>query len=55
VVIEAWMSKNINLLYKSVGKEKDEQAKAFDPVDNIGTLGKGRLVSVSIWQSLRML
>ena len=38
VVVEAWMSKNIDLLYKSVGKEVDEKAKAFDPVDNLKTL-----------------
>lgn len=38
LVVEAWMSTNIDLLYKSVGKEKDEQAKAFDPIDNLKTL-----------------
>jgi len=38
VVVEAWMSRNIDLLYKSVGKEKDEKAKTFDPVDNLKSL-----------------
>lgn len=38
VVIEAWMSKNIDLLYKSVGKEKDEMAENYDPIDNLKTL-----------------
>ena len=40
VVVEAWMSKNIDLLYKSVGKEKDERAEQFDPVENIKALHK---------------
>lgn len=35
VVVEAWMSKNIDLLFKSVGKEKDERAEVYDPVDNL--------------------
>ena len=38
VVVEAWMSKNIELLYKSIGKELDEQAKTFSPVENLQTL-----------------
>jgi len=38
VIVEAWMSRNIDLLYKSVGKEIDEKAKSFDPVDNLKTL-----------------
>jgi methylenetetrahydrofolate reductase (NADPH) len=38
LVVEAWMSKNIDLFYKSVGKEKDEHAEPFDPVDNLKTL-----------------
>lgn len=38
VVVEAWMSKNIDLLYKSVGKETDPAAAAFDPVENLKTL-----------------
>jgi methylenetetrahydrofolate reductase (NADPH) len=38
VVMEAWMSRNIELLYKSVGKDIDEKAKTFDPIDNLKTL-----------------
>lgn len=38
VVVEAWMSKNIDLLFKSVGREKDEKAKAFDTVANLKAL-----------------
>jgi 5,10-methylenetetrahydrofolate reductase len=38
VVVEAWMSKNVDLLYKSVGKEKDEMAEKYDPIDNLMTL-----------------
>ena len=38
VVVEAWMSKNIDLFYKSVGKEKDEKAEQFDPVENLRSL-----------------
>ena len=38
LVVEAWMSKNIDLFYKSVGKEKDERAKPFDPAENLKTL-----------------
>jgi methylenetetrahydrofolate reductase (NADPH) len=38
VVIEAWMSKNIDLLYKSVGKKTDGSAEAYDPVKNLNTL-----------------
>lgn len=38
VVVEAWMSDNIDLLYKSVGKEKDEKAEAYDPVKNLEKL-----------------
>jgi methylenetetrahydrofolate reductase (NADPH) len=38
VVVEAWMSKNIDLLYKSVGKEKDEKAEKYDPVENLKAL-----------------
>ncbi len=40
LVVEAWMSRNIELFYKSVGKEKDEHADLFDPVDNLKTLHK---------------
>ncbi len=38
IVVEAWMSINVDLLYKSVGKEKDERAESFDPVANLRTL-----------------
>jgi methylenetetrahydrofolate reductase (NADPH) len=38
IIIEAWMSKNIDLLYKSVGKERDETAKNYDPTDNLKAL-----------------
>jgi methylenetetrahydrofolate reductase (NADPH) len=38
IVIEAWMSKNIDLLYKSVGKEKDETAPNYDPTENLKAL-----------------
>jgi len=38
VVVEAWMSNNIDLLYKSVGKEKDEKAENYDPLENLKAL-----------------
>jgi methylenetetrahydrofolate reductase (NADPH) len=38
VVVEAWMSNNIDLLYKSVGKEKDEKAKRYNPIENLKVL-----------------
>lgn len=38
VIVEAWMSNNIDLLYKSVGKEKDEKAEGYDPVENLKDL-----------------
>jgi methylenetetrahydrofolate reductase (NADPH) len=38
IVVEAWMSKNIDLLYRSVGKNKDEKAKKYDPVENLKAL-----------------
>jgi len=38
VVVEAWMSNNIDLLYKSVRKEKDEKAERFNPVENLKAL-----------------
>lgn len=40
VVVEAWMSKNIDLLYKSVGEEKDENAAQYDPFENLKALHK---------------
>src|SRR5210317_545766 len=38
VVVEAWMSNNIDLLYKSVGKERDEKAEKYDPLENLKAL-----------------
>ena len=38
VVIEAWMSKNIDLLFRSVRREKDPNAEAYDPVENLKIL-----------------
>jgi methylenetetrahydrofolate reductase (NADPH) len=38
IVIEAWMSKNIELFYKSVGKVKDGTAEYYDPIDNLKAL-----------------
>ena len=38
VVVEAWMSNNIDLLYRSVGKEKDERADKYDPTENLKAL-----------------
>lgn len=38
VIVEAWLSNNIDLLYKSVGKEKDEKAEKYDPLENLKAL-----------------
>jgi hypothetical protein len=38
VIVEAWMSANVDLLYKSVRKEKDERAEGYDPVKNLAVL-----------------
>ena len=38
IVVEAWMSNNIDLLYKSVGKEKNEKAKTFNPIESLKAL-----------------
>jgi methylenetetrahydrofolate reductase (NADPH) len=38
VVIEAWMSRNLELLYKSVRREEDERSEGYDPVENLETL-----------------
>jgi methylenetetrahydrofolate reductase (NADPH) len=38
VVVEAWMSSKIDLLYKSVGKEKDAKAEEYDPIENLKAL-----------------
>ena len=40
IVIEAWMSKNVDLLFKSVRKEKDERAEEYDPAKNLEVLHK---------------
>ena len=38
VVVEAWMSNNIDLLYKSVGKEKGVKTEKYDPIENLKVL-----------------
>ncbi len=38
VVIEAWMSENVELLYRSVRKKKDESAPPYDPAENLKLL-----------------
>ena len=38
IVVEAWMSENIDLLYRSVGKQKDEKAENYDPIENLKAL-----------------
>ncbi len=38
IVVEAWMSYNIDLLYRSVGKKKDEKADKYDPIENLKAL-----------------
>jgi methylenetetrahydrofolate reductase (NADPH) len=38
VVIEAWMSKNVELLFRSVRKSGDEKAIEYDPASNLKTL-----------------
>ncbi|MBT8334006.1 MAG: methylenetetrahydrofolate reductase [Deltaproteobacteria bacterium] len=38
VVVEAWMSTNIDLFYKSVGRESIEQAEHYDPLENLSEL-----------------
>jgi len=40
IVVEAWMSKNIDLLYRSVGKKKDEKTENYDPIENLKALHK---------------
>ena len=40
IVVEAWMSTNIDLLYRSVGKKKDEKAEKYDPIENLNALHK---------------
>lgn len=38
VIVEAWMSTNINLFYKSVGRERIEEVENYDPLENISEL-----------------
>jgi methylenetetrahydrofolate reductase (NADPH) len=38
LVVEAWMSNNIDLLFKSVGKEKHEKAEGYNAFDNLKTI-----------------
>jgi hypothetical protein len=38
VVVEAWMSNNVDLLYRSVGKEKAEKAERYNPAENLQAL-----------------
>lgn len=38
IITEAWMSKDIDLFCKSVGKEKDETVELYDPIDNLKAL-----------------
>ena len=38
VVIEAWMSKNLELLFRSVRKTGEEKTTEYDPVSNLHTL-----------------
>jgi methylenetetrahydrofolate reductase (NADPH) len=38
VVIESWMSTNVDLLYRSVRKQKDERAAGYDPIENLKLL-----------------
>ena len=40
IIVEAWMSKNIDLLYRSVGKNKDKKAENYDPIENLKALHK---------------
>ena len=35
VIIEAWMSDKVDLLFKSVGRAKDELAEGYDPMKNL--------------------
>jgi methylenetetrahydrofolate reductase (NADPH) len=38
IVIEAWMSRNVDLLFKSIRQQRDEWAKGYDPTDTIHVL-----------------
>ena len=37
-LIGKWMSKNLELLFKSVRKQKDESAKNYNPISNLRIL-----------------
>ena len=41
VIVEAWMSKNLDLLFKSIRKQKDERALDYDPIKNLHILHDG--------------
>ena len=38
IVVEAWMSENTDLLYKSIRKKRDEGGPAYDPVETLKSL-----------------
>lgn len=38
IVVEAWMSDNADLLYKSIRKKRDENEPAYDPVETLKSL-----------------
>ena len=38
VVVEAWMSTKVDLLLKSVKKQKDKRAERYDPIENLRVL-----------------
>ncbi len=38
IVIEAWMSRNVDLLFKSIHQQRAEQAHGYDPVKNLRML-----------------
>lgn len=38
VIVEAWMSKNLDLLFKSIRKQKDEEILKYDPLKNLRIL-----------------
>ena len=38
IFVGAWMSNNVDLLYRSVGKKKDEKAEKYNPIENLKAL-----------------
>ena len=38
VIIEAWMSKNVDLLYQIIRKQIDERERQYDPIGNLREL-----------------